>query len=84
MHVQPAPPLQVTPFASAQASPAQQVAALVQAWPTWPQVAPGWQVPMVAPPGMAQERPRQQSLLAVQEPFWGWQAGCAWQVPLTQ
>lgn len=47
-------------------------------WPTWGQEEPGWQVPPV------QARPAQQSLVAVQAPSCGWQAGAGWQVPPMQ
>ena len=47
-------------------SPEQQETEGEQAWPRPEQVEPGWQVPEVAPPGMAQDIPRQQSPLAVQ------------------
>ena len=54
-----------------------------QAWPRPEQVEPVWQVPEVAPPGMAQDRPMQQSPLVVQMPPCGWQlAGGTQTLPL--
>jgi hypothetical protein len=61
-----------------QVRPGQQAWAGEHDWPTCGQVEPGWQVPPL------QERPTQHSLVAVQAPSWGWQAGAAWHVPPMQ
>jgi hypothetical protein len=55
-----------------------------QVWPAAGHVAPGWQVPEVAPAGMLQDRPEQQSPLTVQAPFCGTHSCGASQVPALQ
>ena len=82
--VQPAPPEQLAPEDSSQPSPAQQLAVLVHAWPGCPQLAPGWQAPTVAPPGIAQVSPMQQSPEEVHAPLCGSHAGWALHTPPTQ
>jgi hypothetical protein len=77
-------PVQTAPVASEQGRPLQQSEDWVQTWPGAVQVAPGWQVPLAAPPGMVQLVPRQQSDEAVQVPPWGWQEGGAVHEPATQ
>jgi hypothetical protein len=64
-----------------QSSPGQQGWAGEHCWPADGQVDPWAHVPFVAPAGMEQERPEQQSAAAVQAPPEGWQAAGAWQVP---
>ena len=56
-----------------QGRPGQQDVVCEHCWPADGQVAPGWQVPLVWPAGMEQERPVQQSPVAVQVPSCGWQ-----------
>jgi hypothetical protein len=58
----------------------QQLVSIRQGCPPPAQVL-GWQVPLVAPAGMAQESPEQQSAVVVQTAPCGWQALGAWHVP---
>lgn len=56
----------------------------LQTWPVLAQVGPVplWHVPLVAPGGISQESPEQQSAVTVHEPSAGWHA--AWQSPSLQ
>ncbi len=66
-------PLQAAPvLAPSQARPEQHGLVPEHAWPLDEQVAPGWQLPVVAPLGTSQRRPWQQSAPEVQAPFCGW------------
>ena len=78
-------PLQVVKVPwSVQSRPGQQGVVCEHCCPAEGQVLPGWQVPLDWPTGMSQERPVQQSALAVQAPFWGWQDCGAEHWPLVQ
>jgi hypothetical protein len=66
-------PLQTAPLLTlSQARPEQHGLVGEHAWPPAEQVAPGWQVPVVAPLGTSQRIPWQQSAPEVQAPFCGW------------
>jgi hypothetical protein len=61
---------QGSPSTSRQRRPVQHTVAEVQVWPAAAQVE-AWQVPVVAPPGMAQVKPVQQSAEPVHVAPWG-------------
>lgn len=66
-------PSQAVPLlAPSQDSPEQHGVVAEHAWPLAEQVAPGWQVPVVAPLGTSQRKPSQQSAPEVQAPLCGW------------
>jgi hypothetical protein len=77
-------PSQAPPTDVSQASPKQHGPVGEHAWPAAEQVAPGSHVPTLAPPGMRQPRPAQQSDADVQALLCGWQACGAWHVPPVQ
>jgi hypothetical protein len=84
-HEQAVLPVHVAPVAVRQPKPVQQPTAGEHAWPSVEQLVGLWpQVPEVAPPGMLQVSPAQQSPPTVQAAPWGWQVAGAWQVPPLQ
>jgi hypothetical protein len=78
-------PLQSAPLVTpSQFRPVQHLVVVEHAWPLAEQVAPGWQVPEVAPLGTWHIRPWQQSAPEVHTPFCGWHSAGAWHTPLVQ
>jgi hypothetical protein len=78
-------PLQAAPLlVPSQLRPEQHGFVGEHACPPAEQVAPGWQLPVVAPLGTSQRRPWQQSAPEVQAPFCGWHSAGGLHRPLVQ
>jgi hypothetical protein len=77
-------PLQASVVPVRQAVPVQQGVVGEQAWPSPEQVAPAAQRPVLAPEGMTQLRPTQQSCGPLHPPSAAWQTAGAWQAPPEQ
>jgi len=74
---------QEIPLVFTQRKPAQHATCAEQFCPS-PGQLPLWQVPVVLPDGTLQDKPEQQSAVAVQTPLKGWQTAGARQAPLAQ
>ena len=74
---------QEIPLAFKQRRPVQHATCAEQVCPS-PGQLPLWHVPVVLPDGTLQDKPEQQSAVAVQTPFKGWQTAGARQAPLAQ